>query len=397
MASLTLDWLHLVALLGAVQGVFLTGVLAFRRSNRTANRLLALVMFAFSLHLATAVYHSAGLVPVFPHFFGLSYPLTFLYGPVVYLYAVTAADRSRRLSQRDALHFLPFVAVVIGGLPIYLLSGPEKVALFEQLQAGARPLLIRVVDPLKYVSGITYAILTILFLGRHRKQVEDSYSSLERVNLAWLLWLGGGVAGIWLLALGFQLMEAGGGIRIEKGDDYVSLAIAVLVYAIGYMGLRQPEIFHYETAEHPVQVPAVPQPASPPEPEPEVVAPRYERSGLSAPEASRISASLTTLMEQERPWQNSELTLADLADRLGTSPHKLSEVLNTEVGQTFYDFVNGYRVREVQRRLAAGDDRRFTLLTLALEAGFASKSTFNLVFKKHTGQTPSGYRQAASA
>jgi AraC-like DNA-binding protein len=65
------------------------------------------------------------------------------------------------------------------------------------------------------------------------------------------------------------------------------------------------------------------------------------------------------------------------------------------VGQTFYDYVNGYRVREVQRRIANGDAERLTILSIALDAGFASKSTFNLVFKKHTGATPSGYRATA--
>jgi AraC-like DNA-binding protein len=96
-------------------------------------------------------------------------------------------------------------------------------------------------------------------------------------------------------------------------------------------------------------------------------------------------------METDAPWKDSELTLAQLADRLGTTPHKLSEVLNAQMRQTFYDFVNGYRVREVQRRIKAGDAKRLKMLALALDAGFASKSTFNDVFKKHTQLTPSGY------
>jgi len=101
------------------------------------------------------------------------------------------------------------------------------------------------------------------------------------------------------------------------------------------------------------------------------------------------------VMDRDRPWRDSDLTLADLADLLSTTPHKLSEVLNAQIGQTFYDFVNGYRVKEVQRRIAAGDAQRVTMLALALDAGFASKSTFNVVFKKHTSRTPSDYRQAA--
>jgi len=170
----------------------------------------------------------------------------------------------------------------------------------------------------------------------------------------------------------------------------------VLVYAIGYLGLRQPEVFHYETAEYPVPEPVAspPPPAAPVEPETPM---RYERSGLGDMEAERLKVSLLRTMDAERPWQDSELTLADLAARLNSTPHKLSEVLNAQVGQTFYDFVNGYRVREVQRRIRAGEARALKMLALALDAGFASKSTFNQAFKKYTSQTPSDFRRAAGA
>jgi AraC-like DNA-binding protein len=258
------------------------------------------------------------------------------------------------------------------------------------LEIGVMPLWMRVADPLKLVSGVTYATITILLLRRHRERVKESYSSTERVNLRWLLWLGVAAAGIWLLAVASQVLESAGVMRIGRGDDLITLAIAILVYGIGYRGLRQPEIFRYDTAEYPVPVAEV-------APEPEPAAPRYERSGLSDRQAERLKEALLDLMEKERPWRDSELTLADLAERLSTTPHKLSEVLNSQIGLTFYDFVNGYRVREVQRRIAAGEARRVKMLTLALDAGFASKSTFNLVFKKHTSQTPSDFRQAAGA
>jgi AraC-like DNA-binding protein len=424
MTRLTLDWLHLVALLGAAQGVFLAGVLATKRRNRTANRLLAVAMLAFSVHLATDVYHGAGLERTFPHFFGASFPLPFLYGPLIYLYAVTAADRSRRLTARDALHLVPFLVVVVAGLPIYLMSGAEKVAFYQRILAGDRPPLLLVADPLKLVSGVAYAVATLLFLRRHQERVKESYSSVERVGLRWLVRLGLATAGIWGLAVAFRVLGSTGLADVQRGDDVIALALAVLMYGIGYMGLRQPEVFRYETAEHPVPAPrrasrplampvamATPPPAAAVEPEPSVelglglapesepgpASPRYQRSGLAPWEAKRLRDALLAVMDREHPWKDSELTLADLADRLQTTPHKLSEVLNAQLCATFYDFVNGYRVREVQRRILAGEAERVTILSLALDAGFASKSTFNLVFKKHTGQTPSEFRQSAVA
>jgi AraC-like DNA-binding protein len=409
MAPLTLDWLHIVVLLGAAQGVFLAVALASKRTNRTANRLLASAMLAFSLGLSTTVYHAAGLVPVFPHFFGVGYPVLFLYGPLIYLYAIAAADRSHRLTQWDALHFAPFVLTVLWGMPIYMMGGDAKVAFFESLRAGAKPpMLILVADPLKFVSGVSYAVATVLFLRKHSERVKESYSSTERVNLRWLIWLGGSAAGIWLLAVVIQVLDAAGIMSVGRGDDLIALAVSILVYSIGYMGLRQPEIFRFETAEFPVPAaanaaanaaranrsPAAPTPAS------TGAVPataQYERSGLTDAEALRLRSALVASMDADQPWRNAELTLADLAERLGTTPHKLSEVLNAQVGETFYDFVNGYRVREVQRRIAAGDAEAKKILSLAMDAGFASKSTFNDVFKKHTGQTPSAFRMAKSA
>jgi AraC-like DNA-binding protein len=411
MSSLTLDWLHVIALLGAIHGVFLAAVLATKRSNRTANRLLAATMLAFSIYMATGVYHAAGFVEAFPHFFGVAYPLPLLFGPLIYLYALTAADRSRRLTWRDALHFLPVVLLVVSALPIYLMSGAEKVAFYEGLQQGEIPVLVAIADPLKLVSGVIYTTATILFLRRHRERVKESYSSVQRVNLRWLLWLVACAALIWMLAVGFQLLDSAGIVHVVRSDDFIALGLAVLVYSAGYLGLRQPEVFRYETAEHrvpaellrhpaqphataPVMVP-LPTPAESSEATVETSTTRYERSGLTDEEGARLEAALVAVMEKEQPWRDSELTLADLADRLSTTPHRLSEVLNSQLGQTFYDFVNGYRVREVQRRIAAGEARKVTMLALALDAGFASKSTFNTVFKKHTSQTPSGFRQAA--
>ena len=394
MASLTLDWLQIASVVGALQGLFLTGVLFAQKKNRTANVLLAVLMATFTIYLAGTVYFSTGLVRQFPHFFGVSYQTPWVFGPLVYLYARAASDRSWRFEKRTLIHFVPVAINTLAFSPYYFMSGAAKLAMMDRWIAGDVPLQLAILDPFKYISGLGYSIATVLYLRRHRRQIEHSYSNIGRVNLTWLMTLTVAAFGIWLLATSLKIAGVAGLVR----DAHISLAMAVLVYAIGYMGLRQPEVFRYETAEYPVPKPvaAGPSPAPPPD-EPEPSASRYERSGLSDVEARRLKVSLLAIMDAERPWRESELTLADLAERLGSTPHKLSEVLNSEVGQTFYDFVNGYRVREVQRRIKAGEARALKMLALAMDAGFASKSTFNQAFKKHTSQTPSSFRQAVGA
>jgi len=385
MASITLPWIQVAALVGALQGFLLTGVLVAHRKNRTANRLLAALMVSFSLYLASSVYFYAGLMPVYPHFFGVGYQMPLLFGPLVYLYAVAASDRAWRFRPRDALHFLPLAVSVIATIHIYMMGGAEKIALYERLERGDAPMVLVLLDPLRYVSGIAYSVATVLYLRRHRRRVEDSYSNTARVNLVWLLWLAGAAAAIWLLATTLRITDFGA----RLSDGHVTLAMALMVYAIGYMGLRQPEVFRYETAEWAV-------PLRPPSPE-VAPAPRYERSGLSDAESVRLENELRALMERERPWSNSELTLPELAALLNSTPHKLSEILNSRLDMSFYDFVNGYRVRDVQRRIQAGEARTRKMLALALDAGFASKSTFNEAFKKHTLKTPSDFRETVDA
>jgi AraC-like DNA-binding protein len=397
MASLTLDWMQLTAVVGAVQGLLLTGVIVAQKSNRTANGLLATLMGAFTVYLASEVYYSTGLFRAFPHFFGISYQMPWVYGPLVYLYAVAASDRSWRFERKTLVHLLPVAINIIATSPYYFMAGAEKVAMIDRWSAGEIPAQLAFLDPFKYVSGIAYSIATVLYLRKHRRRVEHSYSNTQRVNLRWLLGLTIASFGIWILATTLKI----GGVQSRIRDEHISLAMAVLVYAIGYKGLRQPEVFRYETAEYPVvKRPELvaSSPGKPDEPdEPASSARRYERSGLSDIEARKLKTSLLAVMDSEKPWRDSELTLAMLAERLDSTPHKLSEVLNAEIGETFYDFVNGYRVREVQRRIKAGDARALKMLALALDAGFASKSTFNQAFKKHTSQTPSGFRQAIGA
>lgn len=251
MGTITLDWLHIVVLLGAVQGFFLTGVLAARKRNRTANRILAVAMIAFTLYLMTSVYHAARLEDAFPHFLGVAHPLPLAFGPLIYLYAVSVSDRSRRLTWRDALHFVPFALSVITALPVYLMSGPEKIAWFRNaLATGEVPWAVTLFTQLKLVSGIIYSVITLLFLRRHRARIKDNYSSLERVDLQWLVRLAAASAVVWSLAVAINVTQMLEGPASQRGEDLLTLAIALLVYGIGYMALRQPEIFRFDTGEY---------------------------------------------------------------------------------------------------------------------------------------------------
>ncbi|MDB5268472.1 MAG: hypothetical protein JWP58_1512 [Hymenobacter sp.] len=107
-----------------------------------------------------------------------------------------------------------------------------------------------------------------------------------------------------------------------------------------------------------------------------------------APELHPWRTKLLALMAEDQPWLEPELSLAELAHRLRTNTSLLSHVINTGCGQNFNDFVNRYRVAEAERKLQDPRLAHYSLVGIALESGFNSKSTFNRVFKKLTGRTP---------
>jgi AraC-like DNA-binding protein len=374
MARLTLDWIQLAEIIGALQGLALAIVLASQRTNRTANRLLATFMATTAIYLASGPYFTAGGIRAFPHFLGISYQTVWVFGPLVYLYARAASDRAWRFTPKALLHFAPVAITIAAMIPVYVMSGEDKIATWSRWSAEGVGGVIGWLDPFKYASGIAYSAATALYLTRHRREIEHGYSNIERVNLRWLLWLAAASGGIWALVTALKIAQVSTAMR----DGHVAIAMAILVYAIGFMGLRQPEVFRYETPAFPIR--RAPEPGT-------------ERPPAGDGEARQLADSLVAIMDREQPWKESELTLPELASRLNSTSHKLSAVLNAQIGQTFYDFVNGYRVREVQRRIKAGDARSLKMLALAMDAGFSSKSAFNQVFKKHTSQTPSAFRQ----
>src|SRR5690606_31344274 len=102
---------------------------------------------------------------------------------------------------------------------------------------------------------------------------------------------------------------------------------------------------------------------------------------------------LESVMLNEKPYLNPQLSLSDLSKQAGTNQRDVSRVINEHFGQNFYEFVNSYRIKEFQELVKKDKNKQFTILTLAYDSGFNSKATFNAAFKKIMNVTPSEYIQ----
>lgn len=122
---------------------------------------------------------------------------------------------------------------------------------------------------------------------------------------------------------------------------------------------------------------------------------KTERSILPIPPPQPVTPHqcerVRQAVQQQQLYKDPDLSLTVLATYIGENPNVVSRIINSGLHQSFNEFINTYRVEEVKRRMAAGDTDRITILGLALEAGFPSKTTFNRVFKEMTGQTPKEY------
>ena len=117
------------------------------------------------------------------------------------------------------------------------------------------------------------------------------------------------------------------------------------------------------------------------------------RDLLDPARADEVRKKLLYLLEVEKKSRDDNLTLLSLAEELGVTPHQLSWVVNDRMNQTFSTLINRYRIEDVKQRLGDVDNQHLTIMQIALEAGFSTKTAFNRAFKKFTGQTPSQYRR----
>lgn len=366
-----------IFLLGAIHGLVLAVLLAGKKVNKLSNRILGVLMLVFSLDLGMAAFLGFGQPVEYTFLLGLDFPITMLYGPLIYLYSKTLMYGQHHLKRSDWIHLIPFILLLIYTIPFYMLSSTEKLDLLNEdggLNYGPEFIIhIKVFFNIAYIPFISKEFLA------YRRKLRANYSSIEERNLSWL---GGFFIGFLILAgvsAGLHLLNSTTDLDIPY-TNYTLLAVTIFVYSVGYMGLRQPEFF----VDYPEDEEA----------EETEVQDKYSRSGLNEEEGRKLMDALTLLMAKEKPYQNNELSLRELAGMMEISTHNLTEIINRYADKNFYEFINAYRIEEVKEKIQDPAFEHYTLLSLGLDAGFNSKSSFNSVFKKMTGMTPSEYKRS---
>ncbi len=367
--------LSYINLAGAIHALIQSMVLFFSpKGNRRANRIMAMFLLALAVGMANGILSVLGLYDKSPALVILMGALALAYSPLFYLYirAMTTADRP--WTPADVFHAVPFLLGMLayGAHLRAPVGGPASPGIIGWV-VGYPWLAVTILSTLQTA---VYVASVIRLLRRYSEGIKATYSTIDRINLAWLRRRLAIYAGIWVIALVMIAAAGFEGRALGLFMQIVAFLTALNIFATGYRAMRQSEI---------VLGPSETKPGR-----------RYERSSLTPENAALYKTRLLDLMERKKPHLDPEITLPKMALALEIPVAHLSRVINEHFGLNFFEFINNYRVEEAKRRMTgpgAGDK----LITVALDCGFNSLATFNRVFKELAGRTPSEYRKDRTA
>ena len=370
--------MNTVFIIGIFLSLFLSILALGKKQKSLPDIILAIWLFIIALHLTNYYLYSLDYWSRYPHLIGVMLPLPLFHGPMLYLYTLHSLRPDRSLRKKDYLHFLPAVATWIYMIPFYFFYTPEEKILVDTGQMDDSGIFQIIMILAFIISGLTYPILAFRKLETYKQVVEDNFSNDSRISLDWLKYWIYGVGLLYLTVAAISMLEGGLGVVFPFNTDFIVYILLVFyVVCIGYFGIRHQDIFTISDTNQPV---SLVQSNSQGE---------YRKSGLKQEIAVSVHENLQEFMLTEKPHLNPKLTLSELANSMDVTPNHLSQIINQYEKMNFHDFINGYRVDEFIER--ASSNQAYSILSHAYDAGFNSKSTFNNVFKKLKGVTPSRF------
>lgn len=379
--------LGLVTGLGILQGILLAALVYFHpKSDRSVNIFLSL--FIFFITAVMSIPFAIRLVGWQNNFYLV--PISLIPGPFLFLYL--RSFKEKITFKKAWPHFI--ITIVYVGLSYWNLSimskrYPDAVEVPGEVLNSASTLFIAFS---KSVQQILYYFFARKALKSYQRSINHLFSETSRINMNWARYL---INGYLLLNVFFLIVFP---IMLRFPEYFnllllINMAIASpYIYIATYKGIIQPTVWQTQIAVSKETVVVEMKEAEVIEASKNGKHVKQETPARQDGRLDSLVAGITALMEDEKLYQETELTLHQLATRLEVPTYMVSQALNEGMKKNFYDLVNGYRVEEAKRLLLDSGNRNYTILSVGFEAGFNSKTTFNTVFKKFTGLTPTDFR-----
>ena len=364
--TMLMEHLHQLAVYG---GISLTAFLIFLLSrdwHKLHKQVLTGILFHFLvLFVVYALLPGQALaISLAPLFILLLYTL----GPLIYTYVEAIYHRHLQINTAFYWRMRWAFLALLGMSIIAILPINEALELWLNLGLAL----------LGLVSLWWFTIAAYRRLIHYRKLIRDQYANTEKLELQWLSnWM----KGMLLLLFADVLFGLAASVlpQLQHVLHLNVLAYSIFIVYIGYQGIQQDGVFLPASNKESIE----PQTST---------APSYPNLGSNAAIKHQIEA-LEKLLKEKELYRQNDLSLRYLAEAMDLNEKQLSALLNQHLQTNFYEYINRYRVSAVQEAIRRGDAERYTLLAIALDCGFSSKSSFNRIFKQHSGQTPTAFKK----
>jgi len=357
--------------MAGLQGLLLAAILLFKKSLATkSNRFLAMALVGASIIVCYDFFYYSNEeeeLPLFVQYVPIYIRTAIPIG--LYFFVRFLVNPKNPMKRWERLWYVPILLEIATELT-YI---PINLFLKESAIDASEYFLLIAEESIGLIAGIVLPILAIRKINRYENFLLNNYSSISWKSLRWLRNLIALVLVIMIVWL-FSHFQFILGYENEGTYTFVSLGLLLFLFGMGYFVILQYPLFRVVPYENQKGIDAT--------------------SKKLSPKTNEYHQRLLKLMEDKSVYVDTELTLSTLAEKLAISPGYLSQIINEKEDKNFFEFVNRYRIDAAKMKLVNPDYNQYSIMGIALESGFNSKSTFNALFKKYTGQTPSSFKRA---
>jgi AraC-like DNA-binding protein len=310
----------------------------------------------------------------FPYLFYIDNLIFYLRGVSLYFYIRSYTSDNFKVKYRDILHLTPFIVLsFVYYFSFHRFSSAEKIKIIET--GLFHPYTSFLLDLSLHLLIVIYLVYAAKEINNYQKKLEDSFADFLKIWRNWTYFLIGGFFLIMFLDIIFMIIQFYYNIFPHTIVYIINILVFSLTVLIMLKGLSKPEIFASLTDKGPV---------------------KYIGSNLKEADRIIIRNKLDHLLNKEKIFQKPSISINDIANEIGVLPKYVSQVINEDYKQNFFDLINSFRIEEAKIMLTEYSSEMKNVLEILYETGFNSKTSFNLAFKKYTGLTPTSYRRQYS-
>ncbi|KAA1244805.1 AraC family transcriptional regulator [Aquimarina sp. RZ0] len=373
----TINLITIIAAISVFVALFLAVFLyTVKTKNRVSNQLFALFLVLKAIDISGFF---EGFILQSPSDLSMIRNLfVFLQLPVFYMYILSVCYSDFKQKRKYVVHLIPFLIANVVLIPRYYLVDTEsKIKLLTNHKNIAE---FRFNHIFLHLQVAFYLILVFVVLRRAKKIYQENYTSANVKSYDWLFQLSTAVTVFYTIALVKNVLKFS---QFDFASEWfrVSLLLFEMLIICWYLfkALNYPDLFRNIDSRLKLVN--------------DIISEEKKSKKIGIANTDENLIALKKYMSSEKPFLDPSLSIKDVSESLKTPVRDVSLLINHQLDQHFFDFINSYRIEEAMDLLKDPLKKSVTVLEILYEVGFNSKSSFNTAFKKYTGMTPSAFRK----